>query len=61
MTGQPIYMYRLILPYDEKVLNVGTDMDFNLEGDLKVPINENVAVKGEFVVGATLWIAIQLV
>jgi hypothetical protein len=54
-------MYRLILPYDEKVLNVGTDMDFNLEGDLKVPINENVAVKGEFVVGATLWIAIQLV
>lgn len=50
MTGQPIYMYRLILPFDEKILNVGTDMDCNLEGEFKTPINEKTTLKGEFVV-----------
>jgi hypothetical protein len=48
MTGQPIYMYRLILPFDEKILNVGTDMDCNLEGDFKTPINDKASLKGEF-------------
>ena len=50
MTGQPIYSYRLILPFDDKVVTVGTDMDFNIEGDVKSPITDNFSFKGEYVV-----------
>lgn len=58
MTGQPIYMYRLIFPFDDKILNVGTDMDFNLEGEFKHPVSENAHVKGEFVVSGVLFLSI---
>ena len=43
-------MYRVILPFDEKVINVGTDMDFNTEGEVKTPLTDNVSLKGEWVV-----------
>lgn len=47
-TQQPIYQYRLILPFDEKVANVSCDADFNIEGELKYPINSNVHLKSNF-------------
>lgn len=49
-TGQPIYQYRLILPFDDKLVNVATDMDFNIEGELKCPLSTNFSSKANFVV-----------
>jgi len=49
-TGQPIYQYRLILPFDERVVNVATDMDFNIEGEIKSPISKNIVGKSNFMV-----------
>lgn len=46
----PIYQYRIILPFDDKVINVATDMDFNVEGDLKAPLSKNVLAKSSFLV-----------
>ena len=46
----PIYQYRIILPFDDKVINVATDMDFNVEGDIKAPITKNVLAKSSFLV-----------
>mmetsp|Transcript_2848 Transcript_2848/g.4360 ORF Transcript_2848/g.4360 Transcript_2848/m.4360 type:complete len:323 (-) Transcript_2848:115-1083(-) len=52
VTGQPIYQYRLILPLeDDKLINVASDMDFNLEGEVKVPIAPNVVAKSIFTNG----------
>ena len=49
-TQNPIYQYRLILPFDEKVVNVATDMDFNIEGEVKFPLSDNAHAKTNFVV-----------
>lgn len=52
MTGQQIYQYRLILPFDDgKLVNVATNIDFSsVEGEVKVPINANINSKASFVV-----------
>lgn len=47
---QPMYQYRIILPYDDKIVNVATDMDFNIEGEAKGPIAKNTTAKSTFVV-----------
>lgn len=50
-TQQPVYQYRLILPLeDETFINVATDMDFNIEGEVKKPINQNILAKSNFVI-----------
>ena len=46
----PIYQYRIILPFDESVVNVATDMDFNVEGEVKMPIAKNILAKSSFLV-----------
>ena len=50
---QPIYQYRIIL-HDSKgetMLNVGSDVDFNLDGEFKAPLLDNVGLKTNFTVG----------
>lgn len=50
-TGNPIYQYRVILPLaDDKVVNVGTDLDFNVECEVKVPVTSNILAKTSFTV-----------
>ena len=51
----PIYQYRIILPFDDKVINVATDMDFNVEGDIKAPVTKNVLAKSSFLVLFRYW------
>lgn len=49
---QPIYQYRIIL-HDSSgstMLNVGSDMDFNLDGEFKAPLLDNVGLKTNFTV-----------
>ena len=46
----PIYQYRLVFPFDDKMINVATDMDFNVEGELKTPITKNIVAKSNFLV-----------
>lgn len=54
--GAPIYQYRLILPIDDNlVAQIATDLDFNIEGDVKAQI-ENPFVKN---LGTTMKFAIQ--
>lgn len=49
-TGQPIYQYRLIFPVEDKALvNVSTDMDFNIEGEAKYTITDNISTKSNLV------------
>ena len=43
-----IYQYRFILLDDDKMLNVGTDLDFNLSGDFKWPVSDNIMLKSNF-------------
>ena len=43
-----IYQYRFILVDDDKMLNVGTDMDFNSSGELKWPLADNIMLKSNF-------------
>jgi len=50
VTGQPIYQYRIIFADDDKLVNIATDMDFNIEGELKWPLLENVATKVNFAI-----------
>jgi hypothetical protein len=47
VTGQPIYQYRVILPFDDgKLINVAADADCNsVEGEFKIPVASNVTVK----------------
>lgn len=47
-SAPPIYQYRLILPFDDKVVNVATDMDFNVEGEVRCPLLPNVGAKVSF-------------
>jgi hypothetical protein len=51
-TVPPMYQYRIILPIDESkmLINVATDPDFNLEGEVKGTINKNATAKSNFVV-----------
>lgn len=46
----PIYQYRIILPFDDQVINVATDMDFNLDGEMRSPITDKISAKSSFVV-----------
>lgn len=49
--GNPLYQYRIILPVDDdKVINVATDLDFNVEGEVKCGITPNILAKTSFVV-----------
>jgi len=50
MGGQQLYQYRLILAGDNYQLNVGTDMDFNLEAELRSQLTESVSSKVSAVV-----------
>lgn len=45
-----MYQYRVILPYDDKMVNVATDMDFNVEGEAKFPLAEKVVSTLSFAV-----------
>jgi hypothetical protein len=47
-----MYQYRVILhdTKGEKMFNVGTDMDFNIDGEFKAPIADNVGLKTSFMV-----------
>ena len=50
-TQQPIYQYRMIIPFDETtVVNVATDPDFNLEGEIRFPITKDITSKSQFTV-----------
>ena len=53
---QPIYQYRLILPFDDgKVINVASDVEMNsVEGEVKVPLASNIMAKSNFVVSAVI-------
>lgn len=46
----PMYQYRLVLSQDDKLVNVATDCDFNIEGDIRFPITSNVSSKTKFLV-----------
>jgi hypothetical protein len=46
----PVYQYRIILPFDENVVNCSTDMDFNVDGDVKASITKNIKTKTSFTV-----------
>lgn len=50
VTGQPIYQYRLILPYDEGgLVNVSSNADMSsVDGEIKHPINPNLSLKSNF-------------
>ena len=46
---QPLYQYRLILPFDDKSVNVATNMDFTMmEGEANLSLTENIALNGTF-------------
>jgi len=47
-TAPPIYQYRIILPFEDKQINVATDMDFNIEGELRVPMGKGLSAKTSF-------------
>jgi hypothetical protein len=47
---QPLYQYRLILNEDDYLINVATDMDFNIEGEIKFPVIPNTSAKINLVV-----------
>jgi hypothetical protein len=51
-----MYQYRLVLAQDDKMINVATDADFNIEGEIKYPVNPNVVAKSKFVVLAKSYI-----
>lgn len=48
--ASPIYQYRIIMPFDDSIVNVATDMDFNIEGELRTPITKNIVAKSSFLV-----------
>ncbi len=46
---QPLYQYRIILPFDDKSINVATNMDFTMmEGEANLSLTENIALNGTF-------------
>jgi len=52
--GQPLYQYRLILAEEDKMLNVATDMDFNVEGEARYPLPLPFASRAGLKVNFTL-------
>ena len=46
-----LYQYRLILPFDDKTINVATDMDMNIEGEVSANLTDNVAISSNFGMG----------
>ena len=46
----PIYQYRVVLNQEDKMINVATDMDFNVEGETKYVVSPNVTAKTKFAV-----------
>jgi hypothetical protein len=51
MQGNQLYQYRVILPVDDdKTVNVATDLDFNVEGEVKWGITPNLLMKSNFAV-----------
>ncbi|KAJ1396818.1 eukaryotic porin-domain-containing protein [Ochromonadaceae sp. CCMP2298] len=49
---KPFYQYRLILPIDnDRTINVSTDLDMNVEGEVKATVAPNVTVKSNFANG----------
>ena len=51
MQGNPLYQYRIVLPVDDdKAVNVATDLDFNVEGEVKWGITPNLLLKSNFAV-----------
>jgi hypothetical protein len=55
MQGNQLYQYRVILPIDDdKTVNVATDLDFNVEGEVKWGLTPNVLLKSNFAVSTGL-------
>lgn len=50
----PIYQYRVILPFDDKMVNVATDLDFNVECEVKYPLAHALGAKLSFQVRTVL-------
>jgi hypothetical protein len=59
-TGQPIYQYRIIFADDDKFLNMSTDADINVEGEVKWPLVQNVLGKLNFTVRFALLLSLTL-
>lgn len=49
-TGQPIYQYRIIYADDDKFMNISTDADINVEGEIKWPLAPQTLGKLNFTV-----------
>lgn len=47
-SAPPIYQYRLILPFEDKSINVATDCDFNIECEVRCPLGVGVNAKSNF-------------
>eukprot|EP00604_Paraphysomonas_vestita_P000603 CAMPEP_0174825016 /NCGR_PEP_ID=MMETSP1107-20130205/41055_1 /TAXON_ID=36770 /ORGANISM="Paraphysomonas vestita, Strain GFlagA" /LENGTH=261 /DNA_ID=CAMNT_0016055699 /DNA_START=201 /DNA_END=986 /DNA_ORIENTATION=+ len=47
-TGQPIYQYRIIFADDDKFINISTDADINVEGEVKWPLVKRTQGKLNF-------------
>lgn len=47
-SAPPIYQYRLIIPFEDKQVNVATDMDFNIECELRAPLGKGMSGKTTF-------------
>lgn len=41
----------MILPFDDRIINVATDANFNIEGEIKTPLTKSVSAKSNFQVG----------
>ena len=46
-----LYQYRLILPFDDKTINVATDMDMNIEGEVSANLSDNLSLSSNFGLG----------
>jgi hypothetical protein len=47
-----IYQYRIILPFDDKTINVASDADGNVEGETRLALSPTTALKTNFVVSS---------
>ena len=46
-----IYQYRIILPIDDgKLINVSSDGDLSVEGEIKLQLSKNIGARSNFVV-----------
>ena len=55
MGGAQLYQYRLVLAAEDKQLNVGTDMDLNVEIDFRSMLSTKVALKASAIVRSSLF------